>query len=547
VKKLSRPLVFTLSFAALGLVWRLLFLPVSQSSYTDGILQVDMFRQGLSYWPPLFALMARALAWLPGVGLEGAGRLVALLAGVLILFPLCAAARRLFGLRAAFWAMAAWLASPMALRWSLQCMTDMPALALWTAALAALILGLEQYLPGLFPQAGPAPEPSARTGNQWLLIASLTAALATLTRYQGILLLPLILVAVWTCARVARSLPTRAYNAWLTLLPWLAVAGWGALQGMRSLAMHRQQIGQRASVVSYWEFFESFLLIAPYFVTYGLFGFFLYGLFRTQWSTARLRWTAWACLYLGLAVLVGQSIFQSFQERYLLPLLPLICLFAGHGLAVWERRCERHPLRFWGLAGPTLAWGLLFSALVAVEQGSPFLDLKQAALEVRRLNRPAAQVFSNETFNPLISTVKTSFWSGRSVTLLDSEAVNAGALKPGDLIVLSSYNAGGLEAYRELKAQLIQGLPARPIHESFARTALPLLPDIMQESGPKSGTAQSPAAWYFRNRRQYFETALLEVQAASGAEPLRPIPPRPAGESGAIKQLEELQKAAPKR
>src|SRR5262249_7060362 len=82
--------------------------------------------------------------------------------------------------------------------------------------------------------------------------------------------------------------------------------------------------------------------------------FFLYGLMRVNWGTVRLRWSGYAALYLTLAILALQAVFSSFQERYLLPLLPLVCLYAGHGLGTWERRMEKRGLRFWVVAGPAL-------------------------------------------------------------------------------------------------------------------------------------------------------------------------------------------------
>jgi 4-amino-4-deoxy-L-arabinose transferase-like glycosyltransferase len=529
VKSLSRSAAALLVFIVLNLCWRLIFLPVNQGAYTDGILQVDMFRQGVSYWPPLYALLTRLFSWIPALGLEGAGRLVSLISGVLILWPLLAIARRLFGLRAGVWAMAAWTATPLALQWSLQVMTDMPFACLWMGTLAALLAAAECYLPGLFPQQGAAaPLPDPRKGGQILFLASFLGAMATLTRYQGILLLPPLVLAAGFLMRISRTLPgRRGWLPLLTLLPWLAVPAWLA-QGAGSITHHAQQIGARtglgpgATLLNYWNLFEEFLLKSPYFVSYGIFGFFLYGLFRVQWATARLRWAGWLALYFGLAILAMQSVFQSNQARYLLPLVPLACLFAGHGLAAWERHNEGRPVRFWSLALPVLALGLGFSALVAVYQGNPFKDAKDAArfageyVEKKygaagSASAPAPRIFSNEVYNATqnLFCVKSSFWSGREVKYLGLEEP-----QPGDLIVISSYYCG-VEGYKQLRASLVSQLGAKEISRPFARFALPLMTDIMQEPG----TAQSPLAWIYRYQRQYFESAVLEV----------PGTPRPAG------------------
>ena len=552
---IPRHTLFLLAFAGLNIFWRALFLPVNQSAYTDGILQIDMFRQGVSYWPPVYALLTRLVAWIPGLGLEGGGRLVSFLCGVLVLWPLMAITRRLFGLRAAFWAMAAWTVTPLALQWSLQVMTDMPFTLFWLATLAAALIAIECVLPGMFPNPEAAGPANAVKGTQWLLIASFCGALATLTRYQGILLIAPLALAAWRIGRIGRALPgRRALNSWITLLPWLAVPVW-ALQGIRSLQNHAQQIGARTgmgtwdTLVNYLYLFEEFLLKSPYFLTYGLFGFLLYGLFRIQWGTARLRWSGWVCLYLGLAIFAMQAVFMSYQARYLLPLVPLACIFTGHGIAVWERHNQGRPLIFWGLVLPTLGWGLAFSALVAVYQGNPFKDIKSAAQYVGEKIPAGRRVFSNETYNrELNRPVKVGFWAGgREILFVDPIRLlmepASNPLRPGDIIVLSSYNVANLELYNQIRRELLKRAPAHEL-KKFARFAYPLITDIMQEGG----TAQNPLAWELRYQPQYYETTILEVEgtpppAPPGSEPLKPIPlsavPRSADKVKEIKALQQ--------
>lgn len=525
-----------LAFAAVNLLWRLIFWPISQGSYTDGVLQINMFAYELGFWPPLYALITRLLSWIPALGLEGAGRLVSLVFGVLVIFPLGSVARRLFGFRAALWAMVAWTVSPMALRWSLQAMTDMPMTFFWMASLASLVIGVEFYLPGLFPNnedriADP------RQGNQWLLIASLCGAMATLTRYQGILLLVPLAWAAWKLIPLGRG-ATKNYHPLVTLAPWLAVPAWVLGRGLGQIQDHLAQFSERAApeflpslIQIYWNYFESFVLISPYFLTYGLFGFFLYGLFRTQWTTARLRWAAWVSLFLALCILVLQSRFAAFQARYLLPLVPLVCLFAGHGMATWERRQKGRPWRKWGVILPAVGYGLIFSLLVAVWQGGAFLDIKQATQYViDEMNLPVEQViFTNEVYNAKIGPAKVKFWSGgeHRVELLGSYQP-----MPGDVIILSSAYGGGVMASRRVREQLMTKLPARVVRKPFARFARPLLPDIMQEPG----THPNPLAWHFRYQRQYFETTVLEVLS-----PKRPAINMPGPSEESLKALKDIQ------
>ena len=528
----SRPTRFTLFLVLIALLWRLIFWPTSQGAYTDGILQIDFMRQGLSFWPPLYALLTRGLAWTPGLGLESAARLLSLLAGTLMLLPLMSFTRRLFGLRTAVWAAIAWIVSPLALRWSLQVMTDMTMCWFWMASIASTLIGLHYLMPGLFPPH----DRGAGSGNpqqarRWLLLASLTAALATLTRYQGILLLPPMLLVFWKLRPILSRPRAPRWDPWWLLLPWAAVPLWLLRHGPGPILAHLDQMRERTatslgtSLLNYTQLFEQFLLMSPYFLTYGLFGFLVYGLLRIQWRTARLRWTGWLFLYLVLAILVLQSVFASFQSRYLLPLLPMACVFIGHGLATWQRHTEHQPLRRWVLILPTLGLALLFSTLVATYQGNPFHDLKMAARFIHRHNQPGptTRIVSDEYYpvageQPIVAP-KLKFW------LRDGNVIplHLGQFQPGDIIVVSSYYYPTPTQYPRPRSMPPELLPlSEP--ETFSRRALPLLPDIMQESL----THQNPLAWLLRYQWQYFETSVMQIQENGGAtsEPTA-RPPRP--------------------
>lgn len=212
-KKVPRHIRMMLAFAGFGLIMRLLLLPLSHGCYTDGILQLDCFRQGASFWPPLFALLARLFAWIPGIELEGAGRLTAMLCGAALILPLGVMTRDLYGMRAATWAMAVWLASPMALRWSLQPMSDTSLTLLWTLSLMLIVMAVRQFIPGVFSPGEFSVVPNTRCGLQCLMLASGAGAMAALTRIQGWILLPAIIVSVYLLGPIARSLGSKKENA----------------------------------------------------------------------------------------------------------------------------------------------------------------------------------------------------------------------------------------------------------------------------------------------------------------------------------------------
>lgn len=543
------PRQIILILVGVNLVWRLMWLPMSQGAYTDGILQIDMFRSGLTYWPPLYALLVRTIAWAPGLGLERAGQFISVLAGTLTVIPVAVIAQRLFGMRAALFAMLAYTCSPTALRWSVQVMTDAPFMAFWMFSLCAMVLAAEAYWPELFVQPGE--EKRARDmklGGQWLLLASLTGALASLTRYQGIFLLPPAALLAWRTSlphvagrdesgepagkgngAAAKQEPAPAGPAgmawWMTVAPWGLVPLWILRRGPGPLLIHFAQIGDRAEAgsllqtfLNYWYYFEQFVLMSPYFLTYGIFGFCVYGLFRTQYKTTRIRMSAYTAIYLTLTILVLHSVFQAFQSRYLLPLVPLACIGAGHGMAVWQKRCMENRGRFLMLAAPALIFGLLFSSLVAFYQGTPFIDIKEACQYVKTL--PAGgEVFTTEFYNADVPTPKVQYWTGRDrVFLLGSEVQP----KPGDYIIMPSLYGGlgvaGWKQYQQVKKEIEMLMPAKKL-QSFAYISYPLLPDIMEEPV----THVNPLAWYLRYMRQNFETTVFQVVA-----PGTPPEPQPA-------------------
>lgn len=545
LKNPPKAIHFTIGLAVVNLVWRLIWLTTSHGAYTDGILQITMFdsEQGTTFWPPLYTLLALPMAWVPGLGLEGSARLVSVVAGALMIFPIEAIARRLFGLRAALMAMLAYTASPMPLRWSLQVMTDSTFALLWTSSLAAVVIAAQASWPALFAKADSTAKPNSELAGKWMLLASILGALATLTRYQGIFLLPVLGLMAWRMEKMKDSGGASSSGSGLSLARrpvvslavWAIVPVWVMTRGFSSIAAHLTQMGERTvtnslgrTLLTYWDLFEVFVLTLPYFITHGIFGFFLFGLFRIQFGTKRIRNSAFVALYLALAVLTIQSVFQAYQERYLLPLVPMVCIIAGHGFAVWERKCADRPARFWSLAGPALVFGLVFSAFVAVNQGNPFLDMKQAGRYLSELPEDAV-IVSTERYNKEIDAAKLTFWSGGREIIPFYNYVTQ-APRPGDYIVLSSFYGGqaggGWSHYQRTKADVEKFFPAREVAK-FAYVSHALFPDIMSETFAHTNTLAFP----LRYQRQDFETTILQVvpfgtisDSAEDAEPAEPAP-----------------------
>jgi hypothetical protein len=148
-------------------------------------------------------------------------------------------------------------------------------------------------------------------------------------------------------------------------------------------------------------------------------------------------------------------------------------------------------------------------------------------------------LLTNETYGAMqLVGPKTSFWSGREGVLHYTEQ-----LRPGDVLIVSSYELGSLGAYKQVLREM-EASGKLQLVRRFTRSALPLDTDVMQESM----THQNPLAWQLRYNRQYFETAVLRVPGdppvltpEQEAELNSPLPAPKAAPSAREKQLlEEL-------
>lgn len=546
---------------AANLAWRLVWLPVSRGAYTDGILQLTSFREGITYWPPLYTALAHLFAWIPPVGLEGSARLVSAIAASLAVIPIEYVGRRLFGQRAGLLGVLAYTLSPIPLRWSVQPMTDATFMAFWMASLGYLTMACGATWPDLFEQTEKKSPPDPKAAGKALLLASLMGALAALTRYQGLLLLPLLIVAMLKIQKgFAKHEGPPGIPPVVSLAPWLLVVGWGVLLvSMRdSNAGQAEQFASRAAAsplltgLNYLFLFEQFVLTSPYFVGYGIFGFFLFGLLRINFGTKRILQAVWVGTFLTAGLLVVHSAFQAFQTRYLLPIVPFLCMVAGHGMGVWEKRCKDHPKRFYALLGLAMGHAVIFSCLVAYFQGSPFLDVKRAGEAIRE-HAPQARVFTIEDYGKLgFKPAKLAFWSGRDEKDI-GQYVAQPELMPGDLIVLSSFygavgvpglQRGGYSTYRDLLTQItaeewslanLNAVERYPcvVAETFSHVSVPLLPDIMQE--PLTHT--NPLAWYLRYVPQSFQTTILKVATYDEWLAWKANDQKPVGLAAAMKDV----------
>lgn len=305
--------------------------------------------------PPLFLYQLAGLFRLAGhaststadlAGLVAAGRLAAVGASLVSLVLLWAIAREIHGRRAALLAVGIYAVSPLAARLSPTLLTD-PWLVLW------MLLGLWAGL----------------NGRSWL--TGLACGLAYATKQQAMLLIPLILAAYFFSTRLQRSqgdnllVPSNpSRSIWRLaggfLLVFTIVLWWDSLrwQWMPSfwqsgatayggLAWARwselpQRLGQWGELVGYL-FGWPLLVLLVVCSGIGL------RLSRRGMGAFDRLLVAFVVVYLAVHLVTTMAVW----DRYALPLVPLLALLFGRGLALlWDALGED------GRVG-TLAGGLV--------------------------------------------------------------------------------------------------------------------------------------------------------------------------------------------
>ncbi len=494
---------------ALCIAMRLAMTPINAAEYTDGAIQAMHFAhpQG-SIWPPLYSALIYPLRFL--VGFEWAGRLISAVASGLAVLPLYLMTRRAFGTRAALYAGIFYITAPVANRWGIRLMTDATfSLFFWWACERLSFASDERN------------EKKARLG---LSMGAMFCVLAALTRYQGLMLtVPVLGVAAIVWRRFGRfPLVPLLWLLGLAVLPvWIGINEFEFI--------HTRQFIDRAveAPMPAWQVIllnaESFVLLMPYFVTYPVAVFVFMGMFQTR--LRRGPFVGWLALFTALVLLFSQSAFSSFQERYFLPAMGFVWMFAGSGMFSLQERWSRtnRPTRarlFPWLMIFTFAFCAAFSALVLVGQREAFGDLARAARFARDNTHESVRILTNEVYREspqIIAGDKVSMYAQRPAEYLrngyvpdDFSIPPPKRIPEGSVVVLSSaYSADAYYAYlsRWYRLELLTD-PERPEANPFDASILPIFPDIMS----RPGTAQNPLAWFFRYEFQTFSTAVYVVR-----------------------------------
>lgn len=475
---------------AVSLALKLALIGLNGGEYTDGIIQLQLWDSPVVFFPPGYS----ASVWLfkaVGVDLLYSGRLVSIVASVGTLWVFYLLARSITNdEREAFWALLFLALSPIFNRWSLRVMTDSLFCLLFVQCCREL------YLAG------------TDRGRSVAGLIAWTGA-AALTRYQGLYFLPF---AVFLFYRngfrnsIRPSLHNGFYyflalSFWGALVYWIAIRGFGHQEQF----IERGSMGFWITLSAYYSMFETYILYWPWAVTYGLFVLGVFGLLPCNFSQENYRGVV-LFFWMTVAVfLVAQSLFLSFQYRYMLPIVPLWCLVAARG---WKTvrpwfQAEEKQRAVYALVVANL---VLMTAAVLYFQRATFADLSKSAEALKVAGRNA-RIVSDETYREGVYNVKMKFWSG-----MDMEYYYQTELKTGDVVVLHN-------AYSDLakEAEKIQSRfeytqlgvwRSDSVWGEFA--TLPLLPDIMVLPQGVPLTS-NPPCMNFRFVPQYYYSVILRL------------------------------------
>jgi len=500
-------------FIAINFALRFALLPINEAEYTDGIIQLTQFANQTGIYPPLYTALTWPLSFL--FGQLWAGRIISATFSALAVIPIYLLAHRSFGARAALFAALIFTVAPTSLRWAPRVMTESVFCFFFWFACERLIAAFAAS--------------DAKERESAMMWSGVLGALSALTRYQGVFLaLPVVVLAFLTFRRTGR-LPWRGLAG---LLPYGLIPIWSAATN----TIHGGQFAERVGDIPFMTFLlnaEPFVLLFPYFLTYPVAILVTMGLCkgRPRPRASLLPLT----VYVFSILLVLQSLFGSFQERYFLPLFGLFFIYGGLGMAVLDHILRRRQpwLRPY-VPIVVVTWSVFISFFVLFGSRQAHGDMRHAAeFAAATVKADGGRIFTNEVYreerqqegrnivlipgvlnasvgptaSPAIVANKVEFFARTNVFYLHEEYYTGRLpLRTGDLLIMSDIY--GLEPqYAELNKRYV----LEPLNQFTARV-YPIFPDIMSTPG----TSQNPAAFLYRYFPQDFRTVVFRVAGTRG-------------------------------
>ena len=426
----------------------------------DAVLQVLFLGDGLepgspaaevreAYWPywassypPLFPYCIRGARRVVSDPLL-AGRLVALLSGILLAAAAYLLAREVCDDRSSLLAALLTAFSPLLFYYSVKVRPEMLFTLFVTLSLWAI---LRLY---------------RRQNSVYLFGALASGGLALFTKLDGLLLLPLLaLVSLGSLFR--RDLGGRRFVHVATgLLFFLPTLWWlwahGVSGKVDDFGFQQLLDPRRLAQVVLWS--EASVFATVYLATFPVAALFLIGLFGPARRSGPEKGFLALALYILGANLAVHAVYTNWQTRYFTLPMPVLCV--GAAWAVGKLRSERSPLRR-GLGSVLAVSAVLFSLVysVAMLRGEKdlFLDVKAVALHARE-TLPDEAVLTDER-------VLTAYFSDKYARPYAREAVAPGRLIAlHDLFCVVSLGRTVEEELRWLEANW----KIRVVHETTVR------------------------------------------------------------------------------
>lgn len=467
----------------MGLLTRIPLLRVAKAETTDGILSLTYFSPNFVDTPRFCILPGYStLLWIGQfLGLDGIlwGRIVAAVAGLLFLIPLWKFAKRWVSTEMTGVICLFALFSPLLWQWSLKVMADTLFLLFFWWCLERLTTA------------------SIEQNNTSWLTGCLAGILAALVRPEGFLLLPWVIV-------VGKKLGFFQWNR-LVLVFWLGAAFFLEKRILTILIAYREGLGLTNGpdrvLFPFINFIEHIYayLTQPFFVFTPL--LYLFAILGTAKMVLRHDPTGHSFKRIVLQVyfllLVSRLVPTTYQDRHMLPFLPIILIAAGYHLETfleqWHGQSSALKKTLWknGLVSLCLCYSALYSSAVLIGQNDSFGDLKRSAEFLKTLP-PGAVIYSDEI-------PKTQYWSGRSLRYLTLP------FKPqsGDYLALHSFYTQRLGFIDEsLKSRHGAGL----LHTDHSMV-VPLLSDLMEDPSMQNRTVSTA----YRFQPQFFQSLVYKI------------------------------------
>ncbi len=481
-----------------SLALRLFLFGINSAEYTDGIVQITLFENENKFWPPVYTIL---IGFVRLLGVDGisAGKLISIVSGVLTIIPIFLLSYRAYNKRTAIFAAILFSIAPMSLRWNIRVMTD--SLFVFLSTLIFYLCFVSNM--GNSHDRSPQP-PAEKLSIIPFSVAVFLIPILILTRYQGIIFLPFILLCyIIICKNRKRIevLPIISLVSFLLIFFWLKYRGVG----------HSIQFIERAgsdiaaTVKNYAIIFESFLAYMPFFVTYPVFLLMIYTFFKSDFSDRNKKHILYFSIYYFVALLVLQTMFQSFQERYFYPIIPFASIFAGRGIDLLINEKKIKASVRYILIILSFSYVILLSSAVLYFQRDSFGDLRSSA-EFLKTTEENAVIFSNEDNHSLPPCIKDKYWSGRNIILLDSDYLSGKKLLPEGCYLCLHSAYGGFNGFRNLLMALGSQYNLEELYSSQS-TLYPIFPDIMQEPY----FHQNPLALTVRYSKQTFYSYIFRV------------------------------------